>query len=29
MMLSGKIPPGIEVVKDYDLSLPSDPGLRG
>ena len=25
MMLSGKIPPGIEVVKDYDLSLPSIP----
>ncbi len=29
MMLSGKIPPGIEVVKDYDLSLPSIPAYAG
>jgi signal transduction histidine kinase len=29
MMLSGKIPPGIEIVKDYDLSLPSIPAYAG
>jgi signal transduction histidine kinase len=29
MMLSGKIPPGIEVVKDYDLPLPSIPAYAG
>jgi signal transduction histidine kinase len=29
LMLSGKIPPGIEVVKDYDVSLPSIPAYAG
>jgi signal transduction histidine kinase len=29
MMLSGKIPPGIEVVKDYDRSLPPIPAYAG
>ncbi len=29
LMLSGKIPPGIEVVKDYDRSLPSIPAYAG
>ena len=29
LMLSGKIPPGIEIVKDYDLSLPSIPAYAG
>ena len=29
LMLSGKIPPGITVVKEYDRSLPCHPGLRG
>jgi signal transduction histidine kinase len=28
-MLSGKIPPGIEIVKDYDRSLPSIPAYAG
>jgi signal transduction histidine kinase len=28
-MLAGKIPPGIEVVKDYDRSLPSIPAYAG
>src|SRR6202011_1180807 len=29
LMLSGKIPPGIEIVKDYDRSLPSIPAYAG
>src|SRR5271166_6126304 len=29
LMLSGKIPPGIEIVKDYDQSLPSIPAFAG
>src|SRR6516164_8576291 len=29
LMLSGKIPPGIEVVKDYDRSLPPIPAYAG
>jgi len=29
LMLSGKIPPGIEVVKEYDRSLPSVPAYAG
>jgi signal transduction histidine kinase len=29
MMLSGKFPPGISVVKDYDRSLPSIPAYAG
>jgi signal transduction histidine kinase len=29
LMLSGKIPPGIEVVKEYDRSLPSIPAYAG
>ena len=29
LMLSGKIPPGITVVKDYDRSLPSVPAFAG
>ena len=29
LMLSGKIPPGIRVVKDYDRSLPSIPAYAG
>ncbi len=29
LMLSGKIPPGIEIVKDYDRSLPSIPAFAG
>ena len=29
LMLSGKIPPGIQVVKEYDRSAAADPGVRG